>query len=188
MKREREEVPAEEIESQKQYISRIRASNKNRGGTPLAYVDTYGCQQNESDSEMLRGMLIDMGYGFTKDEFLADVIVINTCAVRENAENRVLGNVGALVHTKKARPGQIIAFCGCLAAVKETVEKIRESYRQVDLVFSPNALWRFPELLHRTMTERGRVFDFDGGDGAVAEGLPVHREGTHKAWLSVMYG
>ena len=188
MKRESVEVPAEEIENQKMIISRIRKSFAERPTQPLAYVDTYGCQQNEADSETIRGMLRDMGCGFTDDEFQADVIVINTCAIRENAENRVLGNVGALIHTKRAKPSQIIAFCGCLAGVPETVEKIRQSYRQVDLVFSPNVLWRFPELLHRALSEKGRVFDTDGGDGAVAEGLPVHREGSHKAWLSIMYG
>ena len=84
------------------------------GGRPLALVDTYGCQQNEADSEKLRGYLAEMGYGFTQDEFQADVIVVNTCAVREHAEMRVLGNVGALNHSKKARPGQIIAVCGCM--------------------------------------------------------------------------
>jgi len=188
VKRERVEIPKEKIESQKAFILRVRKAHEEHTVPPLAYVDTYGCQQNESDSEMLRGMLLSMGYNFTNDEFSADVIVLNTCAVRENAENRVLGNVGALVHTKRAKPSQIIAFCGCLAAVPETVEKIRESYRQVDLVFSPNALWRFPELLHRALTERGRVFDDGDIDGAVAEGLPVHREGTHKAWLTAMYG
>ena len=181
-------IPAEEIEKQKQMIRRIRESAAARPAPPLAYIDTYGCQQNESDSEKLRGMLAEMGYSFTGDEFAADVIVINTCAIRENAENRVFGNVGALIHTKKAKPSQIIAFCGCMAAVPEDADKIRQSYRHVDLVFSPNILWRFPELLYRTMTVSGRVFESEAGDGAVAEGLPVQRDGSIKAWLPIMYG
>ncbi|MDR0491257.1 MAG: tRNA (N6-isopentenyl adenosine(37)-C2)-methylthiotransferase MiaB [Oscillospiraceae bacterium] len=184
-------------------MRQIRETVGARAVPPLAYVDTYGCQQNEADSEKLRGMLGTMGFGFTGNEFEADVIVINTCAIRENAENRVLGNVGALVHTKKAKPSQIIALCGCLAAVPETVEKIRQSYKHVDLVFPPNALWRFPQLLHSVMPRstphsslltrvsarpRVRVFDTDGGDGAIAEGIPSHRNMKVKAWLPIMYG
>ena len=184
----RVEVPENEIEKQKKIMVRVREMAQTWSAPPLAYVDTYGCQQNESDSERLRGMLHEMGYNFTDDEFSADVIVINTCAVRENAENRVLGNIGALTHTKRAKPSQIIAFCGCLAGVPETVEKIRQSYKHVDLVFSPNALWRFPEFLYSVFTERGRGFYTDDGDGHIAEGLPVRRDGTVKAWLSIMYG
>ena len=181
-------IPANEIENQKAIMRRVMEISTALPAPPLAYVDTYGCQQNEADSEKLRGMLAAMGYGFTGDEFKADVIIINTCAIRENAENRVLGNVGALVHTKKAKPAQIIAFCGCLAGVADTVEKIRRSYGHVDLVFAPNLLWRFPELLYKKLSAKGRIFDTDGGDGAIDEGLPVHREGAIKAWLPIMYG
>ena len=181
-------VPAEEIEKQRELMSRIRLMSEGHSEPPLAYVDTYGCQQNESDSEKLRGMLVEMGYGITGDEFAADVVVINTCAIRENAENRVLGNVGALVHTRKARPGQTVVFCGCLAGVPETVEKIRKSYQHVDLVFSPNNLWRFPELLNRVLTAKGRAVYTDNDDGQIAEGLPLHRDGKIKAWLPIMYG
>jgi tRNA-2-methylthio-N6-dimethylallyladenosine synthase len=155
---------------------------------PLAYVDTYGCQQNEADSEKLRGMLIDMGCGITNDEYEADIAVVNTCAIRENAENRVLGNVGALIHTKKANPKQLIVFCGCLAGVPETVEKVRNSYHHVRLVFPPNNLWKFPELLYRALTEKKRVFETDYEETVIAEGLPSHRDGNIKAWLSIMYG
>ena len=178
-------LPESEIERQRVFMRRVLESP---GTLRLAYVDTYGCQQNEADSEKLRGMLIEMGYGMTGDEFAADVVVINTCAIRENAENRVLGNIGALLHTKKANPAQTIVFCGCLAGVPETVDRIRRSYRHVDLVFSPNNLWRFPELLHRVLTAKGRMFETDAGDGVIAEGLPLHREGRIKAWLPIMYG
>ena len=184
----RTEIPADEIEKQKAIMRRVLAVSEARPAPPMAYVDTYGCQQNEADSEKLRGMLAGMGYGFTDDEFKADVIVINTCAIRENAQNRVLGNIGALIHAKKAKPSQIIVFCGCLAGVPETVEKIRRSYIHVDLVFAPNALWRFPELLYRKLSSKGRIFDGGGGDGAIDEGLPVYRAGNVKAWLPIMYG
>ncbi|MCL2390974.1 MAG: tRNA (N6-isopentenyl adenosine(37)-C2)-methylthiotransferase MiaB [Oscillospiraceae bacterium] len=185
---ERTEIPANEIDNQKNIMQRVLEVSLARPEQPFAYIDTYGCQQNESDSEKLRGMLAEMGYAFTADEFQADIIVINTCAIRENAENRVFGNIGALVHTKKAKPSQIIAFCGCMAAVPETVEKVRQSYKHVDLMFSPNVLWRFPELLHRALNERGRIFETAANEGAIAEGLPAHRDGTVKAWLPIMYG
>ena len=169
-------------------MERVREASNAQQTPPLAYVDTYGCQQNESDSEKLCGMLSEMGYGFTGDEYAADVIIINTCAIRENAENRVYGNVGALVHTKKAKPSQIIAFCGCMAAIPEVADKIRQSYRHVDLMFSPNNLWRFPEMLYRIMNATGRVFETEVGDGYIDEGYPLRRAGKVKAWLPIMYG
>ena len=155
---------------------------------PLAMVDTYGCQQNEADSEKLRGYLALMGYGFTQDEFQADVIVVNTCAVREHAEMRVLGNVGALNHSKKAKPGQIIAVCGCMVQQEHMAQKLKQSYPVVDLVFGPHELWRFPELLLQVMTRHKRVFATEKNDGVVAEGIPNKRDSGVKAWLSIMYG
>lgn len=182
------EIAPGDIDKQKQIIAHIRENYINSGITPLAFVDTYGCQQNESDSEKLRGMLTDMGYSLTDSEEQADVIVINTCAVREHAEMRVFGNVGALVHTKRKKPEQIIALCGCMVQQPQVADKIKRSYRHVDLVFGPQALWRFPELIDRVLRERGRVFSIDDDPGAIAEGLPVVRDGSVKAWLSIMYG
>jgi len=155
---------------------------------PLALVDTYGCQQNEADSEKIRGYLSMMGYAFTTDEYLADVIVVNTCAVREHAEMRVLGNVGALVHTKAKKPNQIVAVCGCMVQQKHIAEKIKKSYRVVDLVFGPHELWRFPELLQEVMEKHERVFATEDSSGSIAEGIPHRRDSEVKAWLSIMYG
>ena len=182
------EVKESEIEQQRLLMQRICEVSQSHRKQPLAYVDTYGCQQNEADSEKLRGMLVEMGYDITDDENEADIAVINTCAIRENAENRVLGNVGALIHTKRANPKQLIVFCGCLAGVPETVEKIRKSYKHVGLVFPPNNLWRFPELVLRAFTEKKRVFETDFEETVLAEGLPSHRDGKVKAWLPIMYG
>jgi len=182
------EVHSSEIDKQRAFMQQVYNLSQERNKRLFAYVDTYGCQQNEADSEKLRGMLVEMGYEITTDENVADIAVVNTCAIRENAENRVLGNVGALVHTKKANPKQLIVFCGCLAGVPETVEKVRNSYHHVRLVFPPNNLWRFPELVHRAMTERKRVFATVCEETVLAEGLPTHRDGKVKAWLSVMYG
>ena len=177
-----------DIARQRDFCAQIRERNAALPAPPLAFVDTYGCQQNEADSERIRGFLSEMGYGFTKEEAQADVIVINTCAIREHAEQRVLGNVGALVHEKKAHPGQILCLCGCMVQEPHNVEKLRQSFRHVDLVFGPHALWRFPELLWRVLTRRGRIFDTPDEAGSIAEGLPVRREGTVKAWVSIMWG
>lgn len=185
---ERNEIPASDIIAQEDICREVFDMVTADGRRPLAMVDTYGCQQNEADSEKLRGYLALMGYGFTQDEFQADVVVVNTCAVREHAEMRVLGNVGALTHTKAKKPGQIIAVCGCMVQQEHMAEKIRKSYPIVDLVFGPHELWRFPELLRRVMTEHSRVFAADSSDGVVAEGIPLRRDGEVKAWLSIMYG
>ncbi len=188
MKVERKTIPQEEIERQVQICHALFDRLTAGGVQPLALVDTYGCQQNEADSEKLRGYLREMGCGFTEDEFQADIIVVNTCAVREHAEMRVLGNVGALNHSKKARPGQIIAVCGCMVQQPHMAEKLKKSYPIVDLVFGPHELWRFPELLQTVMDRHKRIFAAEKNDGAVAEGIPLARDGRVKAWLSVMYG
>ena len=188
MKRTTPVIPAEDIRRQKEYCAELKALNAQLARRPLAYVDTYGCQQNEADSELIRGMLADMGYDIIDTDQGADVIVINTCAIREHAEQRVFGNVGALVHGKRKNPNQIICLCGCMAQEAHVAEKLRKSYQHVDLVFGPHALWRFPEFLRRIYTRRGRVFETESSDGAIAEGLPVRRSGSIKAWVSIMYG
>ena len=188
MSYQRTEIPESDIQHQMDICAQLRAHFTAGGRQPLAMVDTYGCQQNEADSEKLRGYLRAMGFDFTQDEFAADVVVMNTCAVREHAETRVFGNVGALTHTKAHNPNQIIAVCGCMAQQEHVAEKLKKSYRIVDLVFGPHELWRFPELLRTVCTEHRRVFAIDPADGSVAEGIPQQRDGSVKAWLSIMYG
>ena len=185
---ERKIIDREKIKEQREICAGIAKRVTADGAQHLAMVDTYGCQQNEADSEKIRGYLAEMGYGFTQDEFEADVIVVNTCAVREHAEMRVLGNVGALNHTKKAKPGQIIAVCGCMVQQEHMAKKVKMSYPIVDLVFGPHELWRFPELMQTVMEKHKRVFATEKDDGAVAEGIPLRRDGKVKAWLSIMYG
>ena len=157
-------------------------------GKPLAFVDTYGCQQNEADSERIRGYLEKMGFGFTDSEEEGRIIVINTCAIREHAEQRVFGNVGALVHVKRRHPDTLICLCGCMAQQPHVAKKLRESYRHVDLVFGPHALWKFPEMVHGLLTRRGRTFSVEDEAGSIAEGIPVVRQDNIKAWVSIMYG
>jgi len=182
-------VSEEELAAQRAIAARLAERNANLPEKPLAWVDTYGCQQNEADSEVIRGQLREMGYGFTESEAEADLIIVNTCAVRGHAELRALGNVGALSHTKRARPGQRIALCGCMVQQKHMREKIQKSYPYVDLVFGTNEIWRLPELIEKMLSpHKGRIFEAREIDGERYEGLPVLRNSTVRAWLPIMSG
>ncbi|MBQ3532172.1 MAG: tRNA (N6-isopentenyl adenosine(37)-C2)-methylthiotransferase MiaB [Oscillospiraceae bacterium] len=173
---------------QRDFEQKIRAIHESRGVVPKALVDTFGCQQNVADSQNIMGMLRAMGCELTDKADEADVVVLNTCAIRDHAEKRVYGTLGALTHTKKANPQQVICLCGCMAQRAEVAEKVRKSYRHVDLVFGPQAMWKFPELLYQIYTRRGRVFSVEDEHGHIAEGMPVVREGGIRAWVSIMYG
>ncbi len=181
-------IPQADIDRQLSFCREIAQINAARPQPPLAFVDTYGCQQNEADSERIRGYLSQMGYGFTDQEEEAQIIVLNTCAIREHAEQRVLGNLGALVHVKRRHPDQIICVCGCMAQEQHVADKIRQSFRHVDLVFGPHVLWKFPEFIHTLLTSRGRIFQIPDEAGSIAEGIPVVRQDKVKAWVSIMYG
>ena len=181
-------VSEEDLSRQREFTGKIRDLLQEEGRRPLACVDTFGCQQNVADGQRILGMLQEMGFDFTQEPKEADVVILNTCAVREHAEKRVFGNLGALTHSKKANPRQIICVCGCMAQEPRVAKKIRESYRHVDLVFGPHALWKFPELLWQVYETRKRVFAVDNEDGTIAEGIPVVREKGVKAWVSIMYG
>ena len=178
-------VSEEQLQNQFTYIDAV--ASLIRGKRLRAYTHTFGCQQNEADTERIRGMLHEMGYEMTDDVNEADFILFNTCAVREHAEDRAFGNIGALSHLKKRRPEVVIALCGCMAQQEKNVQKIKKSYPQVSLLFGTHALWRFPSLLYRVLSGEKRVFDI-GGEDDIAEGLPVLRAQGAKAWLSIMYG
>ena len=181
-------IPEEQTLRQRDFEQKIKELHAQRGKPVRALVDTFGCQQNVADSQHIMGMLEAMGCTFVTAPEDADIVVLNTCAIRDHAERRVYGTLGALTHTKKADPEQIICLCGCMAQRPEVAEKVRRSYRHVDLVFGPQALWKFPELLYQVYTRRGRVFSVENEHGAIAEGMPVVREGRTRAWVSIMYG
>ena len=181
-------IPEEQTLRQRDFERKIRELHTQRGRSVRALVDTFGCQQNVADSQHIMGMLEAMGCTFVTAPEEADIVVLNTCAIRDHAEKRVYGTLGALTHTKKANPEQIICLCGCMAQRPEVAEKVRQSYRHVDLVFGPQALWKFPELLYQVYTRRGRVFSVENEHGSIAEGMPVVREGRTRAWVSIMYG
>ncbi len=157
------------------------------GRQRLCYTHSYGCQQNVADGERLNGMLAEMGFGFTDSLDEADLILFNTCAVREHAENRVYGNLGALVHYKRRKPELIVGVCGCMPQQETAAARIKKSFPFVDLVFGTQVLHRLPVLLYTHLTQKTRVFDLSE-PSVVAEGLPVRRDGTLKAWVPIMYG
>lgn len=158
------------------------------GRFPAAYTRTYGCQQNVSDTERLRGLLEEMGYRLSEDIREADLILMNTCAVRENAEDRVLGHVGALKGLKKKRPGLIIALCGCMTQQPAAAEKLKAHYPYVDIIFGANAAWRLPGLVRRALEGQRGIAEPGSGDAGYVEGLPTRRDGQVRAWLPIMQG
>ena len=188
MEREKVLVPEAELIRQREFGARVRAMFASREAHPIACVDTFGCQQNVADGQKLMGMLEQMGFTFTGEPREADLVILNTCAVREHAEQRVFGNLGLLTHTKRENPEQVIALCGCMAQEERVSKRVRESYRHVDLVFGPHALWKFPELLWQVYETKKRVFSVADEHGRLAEGIPAVREDRVKAWVSVMYG
>ena len=188
MKRENVLVSEDALARQREFEAKIKEMFTAREAHPVACVDTFGCQQNVADGQKLMGMLADSGFTFTEDPKEADLVILNTCAVREHAEQRVFGNLGILTHTKKENPEQVICLCGCMAQEERVSQRVKESYRHVDLVFGPHALWKFPELLWQVYETRKRVFAVDNEDGTIAEGIPTVREKGVKAWVSIMYG
>lgn len=178
-----------ELSEQLGYAERVRQLIKERYvKQPLAFVHTYGCQQNVSDSERLKGLMELMGYGFTEDLNEADLVLYNTCAVREHAELRVFGNVGILKANKRRRPGMIICVCGCMAQEDGVAAKIKKSYPYVDILFGTHVRHKLPEFVYRRMMGSPRIFENPEKDEGFVEGVPIRRDGTFKAWLPIMQG
>ena len=150
---EKELKRQEEITDMLKDILLLRYDNRQ----PLAFVHTYGCQQNVADSEKIKGMLINMGCALTEDKNEADIIIFNTCAVREHAEDRVFGNVGQLKQLKRKKPSLLIALCGCMMEQQHIAEKIYKSYPYVGLVFGTHVIHKFPELLYNAVTGGKRL-------------------------------
>lgn len=183
-------ISEEELERQQPYkeqVFRFYADLK-YNAPPLACVRTFGCQQNVSDSEHIKGMLAEMGFEFTEEPEQADFILFNTCAVREHASDRVFGNVGALKHIKERHPRVLIAVCGCMVQQPHVAEKFKESYPFVGLVFGTHVIHRLPELLWQALHSSRQLSVTPQEDGVIAEGIRTHRDGTFKAWLPIMYG
>ena len=181
-------ISQEQLERQLLFCDQIAAYWHDRDRTPSAYVETYGCQQNEADSEKLRGYLVQSGYAIAGTPEGADVVVMNTCAIREHAEQRVFGNLGALTHTKRRHPEQKIFLCGCMAGEPTVSERIKKSFPHVNGVFSTHHLWQFPEILYNVLYREKRQFYVEDEPGSIAEGIPQVRDNPLKSWVSIMYG
>ena len=174
---------------QQTYAKRVEAHFADKFSfSPKACIVTFGCQQNVSDSERIKGMLVLMGYELTEDMAQADFILFNTCAVRGHAEDRVYGNVGATKKYKRLRPHLIIAICGCMVQQETVAQKIKKSYPYVDIVFGTQVQHRLPEFIYRRITEGKRIFELSLDNKEIVEGVPVSRDGTYKGWLPIMYG
>jgi tRNA-N(6)-(isopentenyl)adenosine-37 thiotransferase enzyme MiaB len=151
-------------------------------------IETYGCQMNAADSEVMAGILEAMDYQSTEDATLADVILVNTCAIRENAENRVFGHIGRMKPLKLEKPGLIIGLCGCMAQEETVVNKVLRTYPQVDLIFGTHNIHRLPQLLQEALFSKEMVVEVWSKEGDIVENLPVARQGHFQAWVNIMFG
>ena len=158
------------------------------GQGKMYYISTYGCQANERDSENLAGIMDEMGFVKTEVVEQADVILINTCAIRQNAEEKVLGEIGNFKRLYRENKDLIIGVAGCMAQEEGFVEKLIQKYPQVRLLFGTHNIHDLPQLLHQAMVEKKRVVQIYSKEGEVYENLPDHRFGKHKAWVNIMYG
>lgn len=177
------------FDEQNAFATRVKTLAFERYGyIPKACVITFGCQQNVSDSEHLKGMLVSMGYTLTEEINEADFIIFNTCAVREHAEDRVYGNIGKVKQIKKDRPKTISAVCGCMAQQEKVAEKIKKSYPYIDIVFGTQVSHRLPEFIYRRMSGSPRIFERTLDNTDIVENVPVSRDGSFKGWLPIMNG
>lgn len=180
------------LEVQEQYMDKVREINEKwaaeKGRKPVVVIVTFGCQMNEHDSEELDYMLERMGYDKTEDVNEADLVIYNTCAVRENAEKKVYGNLGQLKFRKRSHPDLKIAICGCMIQQPHVVEEIKKHHKHVNLLFGTHNLYRFPELLHKQITTDEMVVEVWDVDGEVIEGLHSNRKFNLKAFVNIMYG
>ena len=179
------EVPPEELQKSLQASASLKKELEGRGFQ--YYIESYGCQMNDHDAEKLSGMLQTCGFSLAPSKEEATLLLFNTCCVREHAEKRVFGNIGALKKRKEDEPGLLIGVCGCMMQQREVAERLFKRFPFVDLVFGTHELHHFPLLLSRTLAGE-RVFSVRESDGEIAEGLPVVRGGSFSTFVTIMYG
>ena len=174
------------FDEQAEYCHQI--ASMNRGRNLKYYIETLGCQMNEADSEQISGMLIQMGYTGTLDIAKADIIVFNTCCVRENAEFKLYGHIGKLKTVKQLKEGLLIVICGCMMQQKHIVEKIKKSYKHIDIVFGTHNRHEFPKLLFRRITEKKKIYEVWEDNKGIIEKVPVKRKSVITAFVPITYG
>ncbi|GAE43756.1 tRNA-i(6)A37 methylthiotransferase [Mesobacillus boroniphilus JCM 21738] len=152
------------------------------------YIRTYGCQMNEHDTEVMAGIFLGLGYEPTDSVEDANVILLNTCAIRENAENKVFGELGHLKHLKREKPDLLLGVCGCMSQEESVVNKILKTYNQVDMIFGTHNIHRLPHILQEAYMSKEMVVEVWSKEGDVIENLPKVRRGNIKAWVNIMYG
>ena len=186
-----EQVPQEEPQRQFYYMEKakgyVNALAEKLGRRPTFCVTTFGCQMNARDSEKLTGILETIGYEAAENEE-ADFVIYNTCTVRENANNKVWGRLGYLSTYKKHHPHMKIALCGCMMQEPEVIEKLRKSYRFVDLIFGTHNIYKFAELIVATFEQKGMVIDIWKDTDKIVEDLPVDRKYSFKSGVNIMFG
>src|SRR5690625_2276407 len=170
------------------YNFKITDNMKTIGEGKNFLIQTYGCQMNEHDTEVMAGILTEMGYKPTTTTEDADIILLNTCAIRENAENRVFGEIGHLKPLKLEKPDLIIGVCGCMSQQETVVNRILEKHQQVDLIFGTHNIHRLPQLVKEAMFSKAQVVEVWSKEGDIIENLPKVRHGKIKAWVNIMYG
>ena len=178
-------ISEQELDAQRGIASQLYREIEPRGLT--FFVETFGCQMNVRDSETIKGWLIDIGYTEAYDKSSADLILFNTCCVRDHAEKRLMGNIGALKELKDNRPGMIIGICGCMMQQEGMANKLLKRFPLVSLIFGTNVLHRLPEMIRRVM-DGERIAVTDRANDAIAEGLPKLRDNPRSAFVNIMYG
>lgn len=176
---------AEVIEEQREYINKVKDLNSD--SQRYYNILTMGCQLNENDSEKIAGMLTEMGYRETDDLECASIFILNTCCVRENAEEKLFGKLGELKKLKQ-KNNSIIAICGCMMQEKHIQDKLKQSYPYVDIIFGTHTLHKLPEDLYKVLSKKNKVQDILDIDGEIYEGLPIKRENSKSASVTIMYG
>src|SRR5690554_1361538 len=170
------------------YSFSLPEETKGLGNHKKFYLRTYGCQANFRDGETIAGLLVAMGFEETLEVSEADLILLNTCAIRENAENKVFGEIGNLKHLKIKNPDLIMGVCGCMAQEEGVVHTILEKYHHIDLIFGTHNIHRLPMLVHHAMFSKEKTVEVYSQEGDIIENLPDHRFGEVKAWVNIMYG
>ncbi len=178
------------LQCQSEYMEKCKTLLKQRFGdcSISACIVTFGCQQNVNDGEKIKGMAAKMGFSLVSEPSDAQLIIYNTCAVREGAQDKVFGNIGELKHIKEQNPDTIIGLCGCMTQQQHVVDRIKRSYPQIDIVFGTHTLSQFPKTLYDFLSRSKRTFNVIQTDGQIDENLPIVHDESFRANLSIMYG
>ncbi len=169
-------------------IYKVSDELKTFGQNKKYYVKTYGCQMNEHDSENIKAILEDMSFTEASDMLDADLILLNTCAIRENAHNKVFGMLGRLKHAKEEKPNLIVGLCGCMAQEEVVIDEILKKFRFLDFVFGTHNIYDLPNILKKSLDNKKIEIDVPSIEGDVIENIPVKRDSKYKAWVNIQFG